>query len=114
MDVSGWRFLEKYRIHDSPEVQSRNRATRLEVVWAVVVQQIIQSILGIFWISDDGHSAGASHRIKMEGIADFLVAVVNLCIGGKMANAVLDERGSDIVYFIYWWGIPVAQFTFAM
>jgi sphinganine C4-monooxygenase len=112
MDMSGWQYLDKYRIHDSPEVQSRNRATRSQVVWAVVVQQVIQSILGVFWISDDREIA--DHRMEMEGIAWTLVSVLKRCVGEKMGNAVLDERGTDMVYAIYWWGIPVAQFVFAM
>jgi len=114
MDISGWQWLERYRIHDSPEVQSRNRATRREVVWAVIVQQLIQSIVAIFWVSDHVEMAADGHGMEMESLGRSLATVVTWCTGEKMVNTLLDDRGTDIVYFLYWWGIPTLQFAFAM
>jgi sphinganine C4-monooxygenase len=36
LDMSGWKRLDKYRIHDSEEVQARNLVTRSEVVMCLL------------------------------------------------------------------------------
>src|SRR6266542_1360466 len=43
LDISEWKFLDKYRIHESAEVKSKNLVTKSQVVWAVVFQQVIQT-----------------------------------------------------------------------
>ncbi|KAH9981970.1 fatty acid hydroxylase superfamily-domain-containing protein [Russula compacta] len=52
LDLSDWRWLARYRIHDSAEVASRNRVSRLQVLRAVLLQQAIQTALGFVWVSE--------------------------------------------------------------
>ncbi|KAG5645720.1 hypothetical protein DXG03_005415 [Asterophora parasitica] len=108
LDISGWKWLDKYRIHDSAEVQSRNRATRSEVVWAVLLQQLIQTVLGLFWLNDEAEAA--NHAESMQAIAGHLQPLVLSAVGQKEAGPVL----ADLVYYVYWWGIPTCQFLCAM
>lgn len=114
LDISKWRWLEKYRIHDSPEVQARNRCSRTEVVRAVLLQQAIQTTLGFYWVSADEVNSGAEHMEKMHEIGKRLGVMIPWVLGHKWGEVVLDLRGADVTYFIYWWGIPVVQFAFAI
>jgi sphinganine C4-monooxygenase len=114
LDVSGWRWLDKYRIHESVEVKSRNLATRSEVVRAVLLQQAIQTMLGLVWVTEDVHNGPGSWRADMEGVGTVLVRVARFVLGKELGGVVLQAVGADIVYFMYWWGIPVLQFCLAM
>jgi len=114
LDVSGWQWLDKYRIHESAEVKNRNLATRSEVVRAVLLQQAIQTMLGLVWVTEDVHKGAGSWRGEMEDVGTVFVRVVRFVLGRQLGGMVLRAAGADIVYFIYWWGIPVAQFCLAM
>lgn len=109
LDTRDWKSLEKYRIHDSAEVASRNLVTRSQVVWAVIFQQIVQTFLGYFWLSDQPTET-ASHGEQMERIARILLPIVQRIAGGRIGPTVL----SNLVYYVYWWAIPALQFLFAM
>lgn len=103
LDTRDWKSLEKYRIHDSTEVASRNRVSRTVVVLAVTFQQVIQTVLGHFWMGDDPMVV-ANHAEKMAGISRWFSLVL-----GQQAP-VLDS----LAYFVYWWGIPGFQFLLAI
>jgi len=114
LDMSGWKWLDKYRIHESAEVTSRNLASRMDVVVAVIVQHTIQTIMGIFWMTESTVSTPVTRRADMEVIARKLVDFTRLVMDDRSTRNFLDSRGADIVYWVYWWGIPIAQFFFAM
>lgn len=114
LDISGWQWLEKYRIHESAEVKSRNLATRTEVVRAVLLQQAIQTMLGLVWVTEDAYTRPGNWRGGMEDVGVVLVGVVRTVLGKEMGGQVLQTKGADMVYFLYWWAIPIAQFCFAM
>jgi sphinganine C4-monooxygenase len=61
LDVSQFAWLEKYRLHDSEEVKSRNLTSRADVVWAVFVQQIIQTVLGLVFLDEQGSESQYDH-----------------------------------------------------
>jgi sphinganine C4-monooxygenase len=105
LDISGWKWLEKYRIHDSEEVQARNLATRSEVVWAVFLQQVIQTALGLISLSDK--STRINHAQQLRRIASFLGSLTSTTYGEPY---VLLHAAS----FLYWWGVPIFQFLSAM
>ncbi|KAG6850551.1 hypothetical protein H0H93_011750 [Arthromyces matolae] len=108
LDISGWKWLEKYRIHESQEVQSRNRATRTDVVVAVVLQHVIQAILGLIWLSPE--TRHVNHIEKMEKIATYIRPVCLWALGRERLQFV----EPSIVYYVYWWAIPTFQFLAAM
>lgn len=108
LDISEWKWLDQYRIHDSSEVRSRNRATRTEVLCAVLFQHIIQTLLGLVWMSaeeQDGQPAD-----EMQRLLGLIRSLIGRFEGGSVDEYVL----SNIVYMVYWWGIPSVQFLAAM
>ncbi|KAK7056174.1 Sphingolipid C4-hydroxylase sur2 [Paramarasmius palmivorus] len=102
LDISTWKWLERYRIHESAEVTRRNRVTKWQVVKAVVFQQFVQTLLGWFWL-DERHPV-TNHVPNLQN----LVKVIEVWVGG-------DPRVlHNSAYFLYWWGIPLLQLFVAM
>ncbi|KAG8220852.1 putative zinc-finger protein, partial [Butyriboletus roseoflavus] len=95
LDMSNWAWLDKYRIHESDEVKSRNRATRSQVFWAVILQHVLQTMLGYYWLSDPPKMSPSK-------------------FGPDTGDYLLELRGADITYWLYWWGIPGAQLLFSL
>jgi sphinganine C4-monooxygenase len=63
-------------------------------------------------MSDDGEAV--SHATKMRSIADTLEPIAKLVWGEHLGKYVLETRGAQIVYYVYWWAIPIAQFLLAI
>jgi len=114
LDVSGWKWLDKYRIHESAEITSRNIATRSEVIRAVVYQHIVQTILGYFWLSEVPRISAAACRSEMEVVAKALVYTTKLVLGSHAGETFLQRRGAEVTHWLYWWGIPAVQLLFAL
>ncbi|KAJ6518649.1 sphingosine hydroxylase [Mycena sanguinolenta] len=106
LDTRDWKALEKYRIHDSAEVASRNRVSRTAVIWTVIFQQVVQTALGIFWLSAE-HIVVPDHTGKVVAIARQLSLVLG---SGEYAQTILPR----LAYYIYWWAIPIFQFMVAI
>ncbi|KAF7308703.1 Sphingosine hydroxylase [Mycena chlorophos] len=96
LDTRDWKSLEKYRLNDSAEVASRNRVSRSGVIQAVIVQQAIQTALGLVWV-DDAH-APANHLEQIAHIAERLAPFIGA-----------GQGTSQVAYFVYWWAIPIVQ-----
>ena len=109
LDISGWKWLEKYRIHDSKEVQALNLATRSEVVWAVILQQVIQTALGLISFSDESTHV-VNHAQKLRYVASSLDSLAFTTFGERIAPHTLVHATN----FLYWWGVPMLQFLGAM
>jgi sphinganine C4-monooxygenase len=107
LDLSNASWLLRHRIHDSAEVASRNRASRLEVFRAVVLQQVIQTALALVWVSE--HTARVDHAEGMRSIARVLVALLPLGAFDSAAMVV-----APLAYLLYWWAIPAARLLLAM
>ncbi|TFK51636.1 sphingosine hydroxylase [Heliocybe sulcata] len=114
MDVSNWKWLDKYRIHESAEVKTRNLVTRWEVVKAVTLQHIIQTVLGVFWVQPQVSGAGVDHPGNMRQLAGSVQWWLKMAMGEASGDKMLATRGGVIVYFMYWWGIPTVKFMFSM
>ncbi|KAG6827701.1 hypothetical protein H0H92_010702 [Tricholoma furcatifolium] len=108
LDTSGWKWLDKYRIHESQEIKSKNRATPSQVIWAVVLQQVVQTALGYFWLSEEGRPV--NHVEKMQQITLYLRPLVLAILSQESSQAVMPH----LVYYVYWWAIPSFQFLSAM
>ncbi|KAG0705584.1 fatty acid hydroxylase superfamily-domain-containing protein, partial [Suillus ampliporus] len=104
LDISGSKWLDKYRIHESEEVKSRNLATHWEVVWAVIVHILHK----LCWISV------ARCQSEMEDLGRTLVLVMRSLLGEETAMKFLELRGPEMTHWLYWWGIPAAQILFAL
>ena len=107
LDISNAPWLLRHRIHDSSEVASRNRASRLEVFRAVVVQQVLQTALGLVWVSEP--PAHRDHAAAMRSIARALVALSPSGAFDRVAMLV-----APLAYLLYWWAIPAARLVVAM
>jgi len=112
LDVSESSWLDKYRIHESAEVKTRNRATRGQVVAAVVLQHVIQALLGWWWMGEGGvDELGELANIKwIEGL---VFRAASFVWTEKQALRFTLVRGEEVVWFVYWWAIPLAQLGFA-
>jgi len=118
LDSAKLPYFEARRLHESPEVLSRNKATVFQVIKAVVVQQIIQTILGLIWLEDDATIAKRElyrdHLGEMGQLAPCVADATLLVFGRKSGEDMLRNHGEAMVRWVYWWGIPVAQMLFAL
>lgn len=139
LDISGWKWLNKYRIHDSEEVKKRNLVGRTEVVLAVIFQQVIQTLLGLVWLEEEavnGHATSHAAQVVvvkglqrwerlLEPVVDKVLGVVGALVGHEVVKTAgggvlgVTNGGKEVVlakaaYFVYWWGIPIIQFFAAM
>jgi len=114
LDISGWQSLDKYRLHESNEVKSRNLVTRTEVIKAVIFQQVIQTLLGLWWL--DGAVAGdaVDHVGKMANMLPLLSSVMLGALGPSFAKQFLGDYSAELLYALYWWAIPVSKFFIGM
>jgi sphinganine C4-monooxygenase len=60
-----WPWLDKYRIHPPQEVLKRNRATRLEVVRDVLIQQLGQIVVGMLVFSFEPPETISNHALNV-------------------------------------------------
>jgi len=104
-------WLDKYRIHDSAEMKTRNLVTKAQVVRAVLLQQAIQTGLGLWWVQEE--EGGTNHAGAMRNLAPWVVAVSNILLGPRTSRTLLQYYGTRIVEFVYWWAIPAVQLLFA-
>jgi len=111
LDRGDWEWLKKYRIHESSEVTSRNRVTRIQVLAAVILQQVIQITLAYFWMDTNAETGGpiSSHVPRMEAIAPTIFRSLEALVGPQFAAYLWLHKAQDLVYHVYWWAIPLTQ-----
>lgn len=66
LDLQTWSFLDKYRIHTPEEVLKRNRVTRWDVVTAVLVQQLGQTIVGVIVLRTEADEGVPNHALALQ------------------------------------------------
>jgi len=111
-------FTEKYRLHESKEVTSRNSVSAFKVAYMVILQQILQTVLGMVALSENQTEINMTlsdhfqkvilihQRLSKWGL-DYLpqgngLGLLNLGLENGLAS------------WIYWWGIPCFQFLWAL
>ncbi|KAI0763784.1 sphingosine hydroxylase [Trametes elegans] len=109
LDMSEWRWLDKYRLHDSEEVKSRNLVSRSQVLVAVVFQHVVQTVMGYWWLEDKPTGAQVDHVANMLRLAPTLARGVQLVFGEEFGSQLLATKGAEALYTIYWWAIPAAK-----
>lgn len=114
LDSDVFQWPARYRIHDSEEIKAKNLASRKDVVLAVIVQQIIQTVLGIVWLDDSESDAFRQHTAEMRQLGKWVAGVVVAMLGEEKGKEFLAANGQDVLSWLYWWGIPIAQFILAM
>ena len=110
-------FFEKYRIHEPEEVTKRNRVSKAQVVKMVFIQQLLQTAIGLVLLEDDavGHAeVFADHKNNIRNIGVLVARVTVGSFGTKKGLQLLASYGTQMSEFIYWWGIPAAQFWWSL
>lgn len=114
LDVSEWKWIEPFRLHESAEVKTRNLVSRPEVVKAVIFQQAIQTVVGLWWISDNETSVGIDHVKAMTDLLPTFTKLFRGVLGESAAKQIVEDHGHALLYAAYWWVGPVARFLFGM
>ncbi|PFH45746.1 hypothetical protein AMATHDRAFT_8724 [Amanita thiersii Skay4041] len=104
LDISGWKWLDRYRIHESQEVKSRNLVSRTHVACAVLFQQVVQTLLGLVWMSEENETINYSEQ--MQSITRVLQTLLPVFFS--------EHTLYKAAYLLYWWLIPATQLLFAM
>jgi sphinganine C4-monooxygenase len=98
LDLQTWSFLEKYRLHTPEEVLKRNRVTRWDVVTAVLVQQLGQTIVGVIVLRTEAD----------EGIPDHTLAL------RKLQSAPWNLPNLASAEVVYWGLLPLLRQVIAI
>ncbi|PIL25031.1 hypothetical protein GSI_12919 [Ganoderma sinense ZZ0214-1] len=114
LDISTFKWLDNYRIHDSEEVKSRNLVSRTDVLIAVIFQHVVQTVIGYWWMEEKSTGPQVDHITNMLQLAPAFARLVTLILGEESGQQLLAERGADGLYTLYWWAIPLAKFFFGM
>lgn len=118
LDTMQFPYFEKRRIHESPEVMSRNKCTVVEVIKAVTMQHIVQTILGLVWFGNEETlyqtEVKVDHLGRMASLAPKVAKAALLLLGPRTGDAVLRSYGEGLVRWTYWWGIPAGQLLLAL
>jgi sphinganine C4-monooxygenase len=105
-------LLDRYRIHESAEVKSRNLVSRTSCLLWVAFQQVVQTVMAWYWM-DEGKEL-PEFLTNIPAIKDSVVSVARLLLGEATAAHFLRAYGARTVWFVYWWAIPLTQLTIAM
>lgn len=116
LDISGWAWLEKYRMQPSEDDAKKNLVTRAQVVKTVAWQQIMQTTLGYFWM---GVGSGippvpVDHAAHMKLIYERVGYIMTSVLGDYHGPRLLTLHGSILTYSLYWWAIPILRFALAL
>lgn len=107
LDISGLRCIERYRIHESPAEKRRNKVSLKSVIRSIVLQQVIQTVLGIavmYWEAEETPSL-AKHAYSIQSLQTTLST-----FDPQGANL----RTYELAAWIYWWVWPALQLVIAL
>lgn len=109
-DLSGWKWLDKYKLHESEELRKRNLVQRSEVVFAVIFQQIIQTLMGFLWLQEEVDTTNAARAaLVIKGLQRWQSILEVLA-----HQFHFHFETAKAAWFMYWWAVPLFQFLFAM
>lgn len=110
IDWSGLEMFERHRIHEPEEIKSRNRVTKAQVVKMVLLQQAIQTVLGLICLPDE------HEQLTMNDARESMVLYtkrIAFVVGSRATLRLLSVIGKEGIEWLYWWGVPIAQFFLA-
>ncbi|KAF8574269.1 hypothetical protein K439DRAFT_1642324 [Ramaria rubella] len=114
LDLDIFQWPAKYRIHESEEVKSKNLVSRKDVIIAVVLQQIVQTLLGVVWLEDGESDAFRNHTGEMRQLGNWVARFAVAVLGKQKGQEFLAYKGREAISWLYWWGIPALQYIFAI
>lgn len=107
-------LLPSYRIHTPDEIAQRNKASRTQVIVAVLLQHAVQSVLAGVVLAYEPLEKRGAHAESMRSMAPFIGQCLIVAFGDKQGLWIVKTFGARIVSFIYWWGIPGLQLLLGM
>ncbi|SCV74498.1 BQ2448_8139 [Microbotryum intermedium] len=115
IDALDLRSLDRYRIHEPDEAKTKNRVGKVQVIRAVLVQQALQTALGLYWLDDDEptHGPFRDHASAIATYATRLARVVRFLLMSSSSIKPTSPIIADSAHWLYWWGVPMAQFICA-
>jgi len=114
LDHSGWKWLDRYRVHDPDGSKPHNLATRSQVVFSVVAQQVMQTGLGLTFLEEVPHISLFRCEKELEAVEGALLGFAQLRFIPNLLVSMLALHKSEIAYWLYWWIIPISQLILAM
>lgn len=117
LDTAQIPFFEKYRLHEPQEISKRNRVSARRVVAMVAIQQVVQTFVGMFVLEDEQmvlQQVFADHQGNVKIIAQRVASVAVAIAGRKNGIHAVLLCGPRFANWLYWWGIPTAQFVWAL
>jgi sphinganine C4-monooxygenase len=117
LDTARFPFFEKYRLHEPEEISKRNRVSAKRVVAMVLVQQVVQTFVGL--IALDGEEVSrlqvfADHESNVSAIGAKVAKLVTGIAGLSNGVKILNFMGANFANWVYWWGLPSLQFLWAL
>ncbi|RIA98366.1 fatty acid hydroxylase superfamily-domain-containing protein [Glomus cerebriforme] len=103
-------FFEKYRIHSLIEIETRNKVSMGEVIRAVLLQQFLQTLLGLLLVVVDDDDVLLDDEVEMLAYRQMLETTTT---SFGLWNLV-EPYQSVIINTLYWYLIPLSRFLFAM
>lgn len=103
-------FFEKYRIHSLIEVETRNKVSMGEVIRAVLIQQILQTLLGLLLVVVEDEDILLDDEVEILG---YRKALESISVIFGIWN-LLEPYQSVIAETLYWYLIPSLRFLFSM
>lgn len=113
LDVMEFSYFEKRRIHESAETKARNRASLSQVLWAVIFQQVVQTITGFIVLESEKDVLRTEyykdHMGSLRWLAPRVADVTFALLGQGAGRRVLEAAGPRLTEWVYWWGVPALQ-----
>ncbi|CAI2184787.1 455_t:CDS:2 [Funneliformis geosporum] len=103
-------LFEKYRLHSLIEVETRNKVSQSEVIRAVLLQQFLQTILGLLLVVVEDEDALLDDVVEKIGYQQMLASISKTFVIWD----VLEPFHNAIVETLYWFLIPFSRFLFAI
>lgn len=117
LDVLRIPFFEKYRLHEPEEIQKRNKVSATRVIIMVVLQQVVQTILGLLVLENEEtvrQQIFQDHGENMRRLGVHFSRFVCGTVGYKAGLPMLERFGTAALQWLYWWGIPFVQYWWAL
>ncbi|KAF8501956.1 fatty acid hydroxylase superfamily-domain-containing protein [Hysterangium stoloniferum] len=115
LDISGWEWLEHYRVQPSAEILKKNLATKGEVVATVMKMQIMQTLFGYLWgYFLSGNNDQLNYTAELQETSVRVTHWLLKFFDADRVARMMAEHGTQLTYYTYWWFIPLIQLAFGM
>lgn len=111
LDISGLKCIERYRIHESVADKSKNKVSLGNVIRCIILQQIIQTVLGVavmYWDPVETPSL-AKHAYDIQTLHQLTSTAID-----RLGFQTNEARMYELATWMYWWAWPAVQMIMAL